>query len=498
MTETSSLTETSSVPLAPVVPIRPNAQPWSNMNAPTPTPTARLAVGGIDLSRITVAGPERRADLAIPATATLGELLPIVVRNVAGDDAADSSWVLQRLGGPPLDFGATAESLDLREGEVLYLTPASAPVPEFDFDDVGVGVAHAVSARADHWRPAFSRLLLLAASGLAAGAFAVGTGDVRPALAQALCYGLAAVVLGIGAVLGNRLTDDRAMGVAAGIGACAFAVLTGFAARHGSAGLFTVDRRTLMIAGCVTASVALLVTVLGRLPADVFGTIAATALSAAVGAAAAQAFHLRAAVVATTLATVLYAATTLNLRIALRVARIRVALLPRTAEELQQDIDPVPQSDITARTARAVTHLNVLFLTCAAVYVAAFAQSVREPGWIGLTFGAVLSGAVLLRARGLTLAWQRAPVALSGIAGLCLVLLAVIRQQSPGGRVMLLLALLACAGGLLAAARLLPGRRLLPMWGQLADRLETVAAIAVVPLLLQLFHAYARLRALIS
>ena len=468
------------------------------MNAPAPTPTARLAVGGFDLCRITVAGPERRADLAIPATATLGELLPLVVPHVAGGAAADGAWVLQRLGGPALDLGATAESLDLREGEVLYLSPETTPLPELDFDDVSVGVAHAVAARADQWRPAFSRLLLLASCGLVAAAFAVGAAGVRPVAVQALCYGLGAVVLALGAVLGSRLAGDRVMGVAAGLGACVFAVLTGFAARHGAAGLFTPDRRTLMIAGCMTAAVAVLVAAVGRLPGDVFGAVAGTALCAAVGGAAAQAFHLNATAVAAVLATVLYAATALNLRIALRVARIRVALLPRTAEELQQDIDPAPQADITARTARAVAYLNALFVTSSLVYATAFAQSVREPGWIGWTFVGVFGAAVLLRARGLTLAWQRMPVALSGVVGLCLVVLTMVHHQSPTGRAPALLALLACAGVLLVTARMLPGRRLLPVWGQLADRLEVLTAIAVVPLLLQLFHAYARMRALIS
>src|SRR5689334_20938261 len=50
----------------------------SAMN-PAPAPAARLAAGGTtELCHLTVAGSERRADLAIPATATLGELLPIV------------------------------------------------------------------------------------------------------------------------------------------------------------------------------------------------------------------------------------------------------------------------------------------------------------------------------------------------------------------------------------------------------------------------------------
>ena len=221
----------------------------STMNAPAP-PAPRLAAGGTtELCHLTVSGPERRADLAIPATATLGELLPIVVKHTAGDGAAEEAWVLQRLGGPPLDFGGTAESLDLREGEVLYLNPESAPLPEFDFDDVSVGVAYSVAARPDQWRPSFSRVLMMGSAAVVAGAFAVGLAGVRPASTQVLCYGLAALLLAVGAVLDSRMSEDKSLATVAGLGACVFAALLGFAARHGSSGLFTIDRRALMIAG---------------------------------------------------------------------------------------------------------------------------------------------------------------------------------------------------------------------------------------------------------
>ena len=56
--------------------------------------------------------------------------------------------------------------------------------------------------------------------------------------------------------------------------------------------------------------------------------------------------------------------------------------------------------------------------------------------------------------------------------------------------------LLGCAA-LYAASRLMPGRRLLPIWGHLADLLEMWSAVAIVPLLLQLFHVYAHIRDLI-
>jgi type VII secretion integral membrane protein EccD len=253
-----------------------------------------------------------------------------------------------------------------------------------------------------------------------------------------------------------------------------------------------------MITGCTVAAVAIGVAVAGRLSTAAFGAVAATGVCAAGGAALAGAAGASTVAVASILAVVLYAATTTNLRIALRVARLRVAMLPRTAEELQEDIDPVPEAMVTRRTGRAVAHLDALFITCSLVYGTAFAQLVRQPGWAGETLAAVFGLAVLLRARTLNLAWQRVPLTLSGATGLGLVALKVISGLGPSGRTPALLVLLLCAVVLLAAASELPGRRMLPVWGQLADNLELLSSVALLPLLLQVFHVYAHFRALIK
>jgi hypothetical protein len=54
--------------------------------------------------------------------------------------------------------------------------------------------------------------------------------------------------------------------------------------------------------------------------------------------------------------------------------------------------------------------------------------------------------------------------------------------------------LLVVAGLLLAVARILPGRRVLPHWGRIADLSHTATAIAVVPLVLAVVGVYARAR----
>ncbi|MFC7716901.1 EsaB/YukD family protein [Nonomuraea recticatena] len=55
------------------------------------------------LCHVTIVGPRRRADLALPADIPLPHVLPGLLRamdEVGGDAAASSGWMLQRLGGP--------------------------------------------------------------------------------------------------------------------------------------------------------------------------------------------------------------------------------------------------------------------------------------------------------------------------------------------------------------------------------------------------------------
>ncbi|MGH3380322.1 MAG: type VII secretion integral membrane protein EccD, partial [Actinoallomurus sp.] len=51
------------------------------------------------------------------------------------------------------------------------------------------------------------------------------------------------------------------------------------------------------------------------------------------------------------------------------------------------------------------------------------------------------------------------------------------------------------AGLLLVVARVMPGRRMLPHWGRIADLSHSVAAMAVIPLVLAVVGLYARVRA---
>jgi ESX secretion system protein EccD len=456
-------------------------------------------IGGTETCRLTVAGPGQRADLTVPATVTMGELLPVLLRRVVSEEDRDHPWVLQRLGEEPLDADATPEMLDLRHGDVLYLRPADRALPPVEFDDVAVGVATAIGSRPDRWRPGYTRRLLLGLACLPLAAFLGGLASVPPpSWRLSLLLGVAAAALTAGSVAVNHLLGDVSIGVITGVAGCLMAGLAGLTARHGLAAVLALQQPDLLLASICAGAAAGAVLAAGRVPITPFGTVAVTAAAAVAGCWLAQGLHWDAVRATALLAVAMFVLTVPALRVVLRAARLRAPQLPRTADELQEDIEPEPGERLHRRADNAVAYLNSVAISAAIVSGVAFAEMLRLPGWIGLTLTAVLASAVLLRTKGLVGVWQRSCLAVSGTFGLVLLVAELASRAAPLPRAAALLGLLAAAGLMLTAARRLPGSRLLPIWGHLADLLELWTALALIPLLLQLLHVYVYFRGLIG
>src|SRR6185312_2377795 len=98
-----------------------------------------------ELCRLTVRAPAKSIDLAVPADVPVADLLPAVL-GYGGDDLGEAGlehegWVLQRLGGAPLDHEASLESLGLRDGDTVYLRPRTEAMPEVRLDDIVHGIS---------------------------------------------------------------------------------------------------------------------------------------------------------------------------------------------------------------------------------------------------------------------------------------------------------------------------------------------------------------------
>ena len=176
---------------------------------------------GADTCRVTVVGPRRRVDLSLPARIPFAELFPAVAGFAGLDEdaarQAPSGWVLQRLGEAPFPLEATPLQTGLRDGELIYLRPREAQLPELAFDDVADVIAAGIGDRADRWGPRETRRAALGAGAiaLAAGAVALlfsGPPWTKPALAA----GAVAVLLLVAAALLSRAAGDAGAGAVLG------------------------------------------------------------------------------------------------------------------------------------------------------------------------------------------------------------------------------------------------------------------------------------------
>jgi type VII secretion integral membrane protein EccD len=452
-----------------------------------------------DVCRVTVIGPGSRADLAVPATLTVSALLPVLLDRVKEPaENRGKPWVLQRLGEAPLDPDGTPESLNLRHGEVLHLRPADEPLPQLHFDDVADGVAQVISARPDRWHPQATRRLALALAAVALLALAWALLGFGPGASAAGGAGAVAVLLAVGCVLAHRFGADQGAVVLAGVAALVFAALAGLTFRHGPHGGFAPGEAGMLVAAAAVVVSAGALLALGPLPLVVPGTALVTALAAGIGAALMRTTHWHGGQAVAVVAVAMFVLGHFGPRLTLRMARLRVPQLPHDAEELQQDIEPEPQHRVERRVNAANAYLNTLSLSSALLYTVAFWFMARESGWIGWVLPPAFGGAILLRARGLSGTLQRVPMVTAGTLGLALLLLLRAAPHSQSGRAGVVVVLLLAAIGLLVAAWRLPNSRLLPIWGQTGDILETVSAIALLPLLLQVLHVYAYFRSLAS
>ncbi|MQS16223.1 type VII secretion integral membrane protein EccD [Streptomyces kaniharaensis] len=459
--------------------------------------TAPPPVEATEVCRLTVDGPAGRADLAVPVTTTVSALLPVLLRALpAGPDRADGRWVLQRLGDEPLDPGATPATAGLRHGDVLHLRPAGAPLPVPHFDDLADGVADRVGRGPGRWRPGLTRALALVLAGgalaaLAAALLGAGAGPATAARCAAAAAGLTTAC-----AVTARMRADRGSVLLTGVGALWFVALAGLTLRAPAGGHLPGATAVLAAAGGVVALAALLLGI-GALPLAVPGTALVTGVAAACGAIAVRAGWAGAVQAAAVLAVALFVLGHLAPRLALRAARLRVPHLPRDADELQCDIEPEPGERLGRRVTLATAFLDTIAAASALVQAAAVTLLVvLDPSWAGWLLPLTLGAAQLLRARGTEGTLQRVPALLCGAYAAALVLVLRVAPAGPAGQAAAIAVLLAAAALLPAAAWRLPRARLLPIWGHLGDLAETVTAIALLPLVLQVIGVYARLRAL--
>jgi type VII secretion integral membrane protein EccD len=428
-----------------------------------------------DVCRITVISPRRRVDVALPAAVPFAHLFPAIAHfSQLTAQESPGGWVLQRLGEQPFTPSMTPASAGLLDGELIYLRPRGAELPEIASDDIADEIA-AVHDGPGRWTRNDGRRAAFGAGALALAAGAVVIARSGVPAPTAVAGGVALLLLAAAAVA-TRAAGDTLAGMLLGYAALPYAFLAGLAAdgashggplHAGAIGVFAGLAVTAVAAVIASAAVTL-PAFLGPAVAAIFGMLACWLASTWSGLGAAGA----AALVVTVALALMPAAGSL----ALRVARLALPPVPASADDLRDDALLAPAAGVRPR---AVAADRIVAGAIAAVgLTSAGAEIVLDYGHGALprVMAAVLAGALLLRSRVFPGRVQRLWLIVPGCAGLALL-------GVTAGRLAALLALTAGAAVAVWAGARPPGR-LSPFWRRAAEVADMVLVVALVPLAL--------------
>jgi type VII secretion integral membrane protein EccD len=476
---------------------------------------------GVGLSRVTIAAPRRRVDLALPAQVPLAELLPTVLRHageaLAEDGEEHGGWLLRRADGQSLETGRTLAAQQVRDGEVLHLVPFRTGWPEPDYDDLADAVAQGARQRAGAWGPDATRRFALAMVGLvvAAALWPVPGRPAAPVLLGAVCLALATALVVTGVVLSRAFGDAGAGAVVAALamptGFLGGVVLLGAArstgpARRAGAGpavpgavggilLPGASGATQLLAGAAALLTISVVSYLGVAAGGrlfVAGTVIAVwALGAGVAG-----LWLSGPRVAALVSASLVPLVVVFPLAALRLSRLPVPAVPRGPAEVASSTPP-ERARVFAAVARADELLTGGLIAAGVLHGAAALVLVTRGGSAGAVLVAVVAAANLLRARTFVTVRQRLPLLVGGAAGLAFLAVTVLSRSSSPVAVPVGMVGAFVVGGLLLAAGSAAGRRTpSPYLGRLAEIADVAMVLLVVPVTCAVLGSYAFVRGL--
>ncbi|MPZ64139.1 MAG: type VII secretion integral membrane protein EccD [Pseudonocardiaceae bacterium] len=426
------------------------------------------------LTRVTLVGPHRRADLVLPSDEPIGMLLPEIIAMVgSGPAVAPRAYQLSMLDGRVIEPAASLRSAGVTDGTLIRVDPVTEAPPAPIVLDVSDEIADDLTARRGRWSAVARRWTATAAVAVAALLAAL---LATPYLDPAALIGAGAVLLAAGTAVAMLGSPQPGLAVLLGGAAMALtAVPWAISEWWGRGALWAFGAGlTMLAAGLAT----------GNHRAGMFG--AGTVLVLLVGWVALAAAGLTAARTAAIMAVVSVAALGLLPRLAMLASGLT------SLEDRQADDEPVTR--IAAESAVDAAHRG-LALGCVAAAVsgavAGWLLAAGGTGWT-VTLACLLGLALLLRLRAYPLTIEVAclvAAALVVVAGL------VYRwmQAEPD----LWLGGVAVAGAVAVVGLVVLGYEPPPHTRararQLADRLEGLAVIGLIPVAVGVFGVYSRL-----
>jgi len=446
---------------------------------------------------VTIVGPRRKADLALPADIPLPNVLPSLLRalgEVGGDSAAAPGWTLQRLGGAPLDLGQSLGTLGVLDGEILYLRPREAILPPALYDDVADLVATGVREGRGAWTAKQTRitgaggataLLVLGAAGLAMSGM--------PALTVAIVAGLLALLLIVTGTLLSRAVGDSMSGALIGHAALPYGFVAGLFAPGTSAGIGVPHLLAAL------ACLALVAAVAGALIGDGVPGFLGTAGAATVGgicSAVIMVWSPPPAGVAALAVALLLALSPLVPTLSFRLAKVPLPAMPTTAEELRNDNQRLDAPAIQERTRVAQGYATGMISAIALSSLAALLLLVLADGWVATAMTVSLSLTLIMRARIFHGLGQRLWLIGTGLAGPAMLAISMAGEGGIVGSVALATGILWLALMTVGIGVWLATGKPSPFWGRAADILDMALIVQLFPLALGVLEVYTWVRGL--
>jgi type VII secretion integral membrane protein EccD len=457
--------------------------------------------GDTDLCRITVVGPSRRVDIALPGYVSFADLFPAVARyaGLEGPDVVgqQGGWVLQRLGQEPFSPAMTPIQAGLRDGEMIYLRPHRAQLPRLAFDDIADVIATGLNDQAGRWGPQHIRWVALGASAVAmlAGVVFILRSGPPWSLPAATAAGLAVVLL-IAAAAAARAAGDSRAGAVLGWTAAPYAFLAGLLVPARSMPLTHLGAVQLLAAFAAVAFAAVVAAAASGEVSLFFG-LACAALFAVIAAWVAYAFGIGFDGAAAVIVVPVLALTPLIPAICFRMARMTLPPVPRHADDLRRDTLTVDGAEVFDRTTAADR-----FVTGAASGIGLVAAGAElglgfSRSWLGLLTGAVLACSLLLRARLFRGLAQRLWLLVPGFGGLVLLAAGLMHGSTQAQHLGRALGPLIVGATLVVGIGMwLPTHRPSPFWGRMGDVADTMLIVALFPLALGVAGVFGYVRGL--
>jgi type VII secretion integral membrane protein EccD len=436
------------------------------------------------LSRVTLIGERRRADIVLPSDTPIGQLLPDILQLL--DDRAASRPTTRQLitsDGSALPHDATLSSAEVPDGAVLRLVRAHAAPPAPVVHDVTDQVADDLDLRGWRWRPAVRRT----AAGVATVVFAVIAALLarREFALESVATGLAlgtALFLVAGAAIAKIGEGNRGLATALLLASGGLGLLTAWTAAD------AYDwSGTARLAGVAAALVLTLVLLAYCSPLGRGGLIGAGAI---VGVTA----------VWEAVALVQDRADRIGAVMAV-VSVILLGLLPRFAlmasgltalDDKRSSGTSVSRHEVA--NALAATHRGLALATVVTAASAAaggwLLTTAKEPTVWTVALASLTAVVLLSRARAFPLVAE--VVALFGAAALLVVRLAVLWLDHAGGAGALVLLAAAALLPLLVLA-VEPPEHVQVRLRRFADLIESLGVIGLFPLAIGAFGIYGQL-----